>query len=77
MDEVTIKEKTTEQFRQEMIDDIFQAITKETDRSTSFVEKANYYGAKLAEAKIEGLHKALSIMLDASTVSVKERQKKT
>ncbi len=72
MSEIAVQEKPIEQFRQEMIDGIFQAVTKETGRSTSFMKKADYYNAKRAEAKIEGLHQALSIILEVSTVVVKE-----
>lgn len=72
MDKIIVQEKSAEQFRQEIIDNIFQAIARETSRSVSFVEKADYLNAKLTDAKIDGLHKVLSIMLDASIIDVKE-----
>jgi len=70
--EIAVKEKPMEQFRQEMVDDLFQEITKETNNSATFTENGNYYNAKLTEAKIEGLHKSLSIILEVSTIDVKE-----
>lgn len=72
VDKTTVQEKSVEQFRQEIIDGIFRVIGRETDRSVSFVEKADYLNAKLTDAKIEGLHRVLGIMLDASTIVVKE-----
>jgi len=72
MGEIVVKEKPIEQFRQDMIDDIFRAITKETTSSTDFEQRGDLFNAKLSGAKIEGLHKALSIMLETSTVVVKE-----
>ena len=71
--EITTQKKPIEQFRQEIISYIFQAIGKETDRSVSFVEKADYVRAKFCDYKIEGLHKALSIMMEESTIDVKEK----
>ena len=70
---IVVKEKPIEQFRQEMVDDIFKAVTKETTSAAIFTKNGDYYNAKLAEAKIEGLHKALSIILEASTIDVKEK----
>lgn len=72
IDEIAIQEKPIEQFRQEIVDSIFRAITKETDRSVFFVQKADYVRAKFCDYKIEGLHKAMNIMLEASTIGVKE-----
>ena len=71
MDEVAVKEKPVEQFRQEIVDNIFQVITKEICSSVLFMGRADYLSVKLCEAKIEGLQKALSIMLEASTIDVK------
>jgi len=70
---IACKSKSIEQFRGELVDSIFSAIRKETANSTVFMENADYLNAKLVEAKIEGLHKAMSIMLDASTIVVKEK----
>jgi len=67
-----VQEKPVEQFRQEIIADIFRMIEEETRRAISFVEKADYVRSKFCECKIEGLHKALGIILEASTVDVKE-----
>ena len=67
-----ITKKTIEDFRVEIVDSIYSAIRKETTRSASFTRKANYFNAKLAEAKIEGLHIALGAVIDAATVEVKE-----
>lgn len=71
--DITTKKKTIEQFRQELVDAIYSAIREETIISADFTKEADYFRAKLAEAKIEGLHKALGIMLDASIVEVKEK----
>ncbi len=64
--------KTVEGFRVEITDAIFKAIRRETSRSASFTRKADYFRAKLAEAKIEGFHVALGIVIDAATTEVKE-----
>ncbi len=70
-DKVVVQEKTIEQFRQKLVDVLFREITKETDNSILFVNNADYLNAKLNEAIIKGLHKALSIILEASTIDVK------
>ena len=67
-----ISKKTVEQFRVEIVDFIYKSIRKETTRSASFTRKADYFRAKLAEAKIEGLHIALGAVIDASTIDVRE-----
>lgn len=72
MSEIAVKEKPIEQFRQELVDDIFKRVSEETTNSATFIKNGNYYSAKLAEAKIEGLYKALNIIFEASTVVVKE-----
>ncbi len=70
---VVVQEKTIEQFRQELIDDLFRGVAKETASAVTFTKNGDYYSAHLAEAKIKGLHKALSIILEASTIVVKEK----
>ena len=72
MSEIAVQEKTIEQFRQELVDDIFKRVAEETTNSATFTKNGNYYSAKLAEAKIEGLYKALNIIFEASTIDVKE-----
>ena len=69
---IAVKEKPAEQFRQDIVDGIFRAITKETTSSTDFEQRGDLFNAKLSEARIEGLHKALGIVLEASTINVKE-----
>jgi len=69
---IAVKEKPIEQFRQDMIDDVFRAITKETTSSTDFEQRGDLFNAKLSEARIEGLHKALGVILEVSTIVVKE-----
>ena len=69
---VVVQGKSIEQFRQDIVDDLFREITKETASSVTFVERGDYVRAKFCDYKIEGLHKALSIMLYASTIVVKE-----
>jgi len=66
------RKKTIEQFRIEITDAIYSAIKKETNRSAEFTRTADYFRAKLAEAKIEGLHIALGAIIDAAAVEVKE-----
>jgi len=73
VNDATVKEKSAEQFRQEIVGDIFRMILEKTDRSISFVRKADYLNAKLTDAKIEGLHEVLDAILNASTINVKER----
>ena len=70
----TVKVKTTEEFRVEIVDSIFKSIRRETTRSANFTRRADYLRAKLAEAKIEGLHIALGAVIDAATVEVKEEE---
>lgn len=65
--------KTVESFRVEIVDSIYKSIRRETTRSAAFTRKADYFRAKLAEAKIEGLHIALGAVIDAATVEVKEK----
>lgn len=72
LDEIAAQEKPIEQFRQEIVGSIYLAIRKETASANLFMEKADYLNVKLCETKIAGLHKALSILLEASTVEVKE-----
>lgn len=69
---ITAQKKILEQFRVEIVDAIFSTIREETANSVVFMENADYLNAKLTETKIEGLHKALGIVLAASTVEVKE-----
>ena len=69
---LTVDKKSIESFRVEIIDSIYKALRKETTRSASFTRKADYYRAKLAEAKIEGLHIALGAIIDASSINIKE-----
>ena len=69
---IKTQEKTVEQFRTEVVDALYAAIKRETVRSVSFVEIADYVRAKFCENKIEGLNKALGIIVDASTILVKE-----
>jgi hypothetical protein len=68
----TVKVKTVEEFRVEVTDAIYKAIKKEINKSAAFTRTADYLSAKLAEAKIEGLHIALGAIIDAATVEVKE-----
>lgn len=66
-----VEKKTIEQFRTELVDAIHITIKRETINSVSFIKKADYFRAKLAEAKIDGLNTALGIIIDAAAVKVK------
>ena len=67
-----VQKKTVEQFRAEIVDSLLNSIKKETEKSVDFIKVADYLNAKVTEAKIEGLHTALGVIIDASTISVKE-----
>lgn len=68
-----VKKKTIEQFRAEIVDAIHAETVKETAKSVRFIRTADYLNAKLSEAKIAGFHFVLGVVIDASTVSVKEK----
>lgn len=71
-DGIEVHRKTIEEFRSELTDSIFLAIKEETANSTTFMKSADYFSVKLSEAKIEGIHKALNIIIEASIIEVKE-----
>ncbi len=65
--------KTVPEFRLGITDALYKAIRKETARSAAFTRTADYFRAKLSEAKIESFHITLGIVIDASTVKVEEK----
>ncbi len=70
MAEPKIKKKTIEEFRVEITDSIYKSIRKETTRSATFTRAGNYLEAKISEARIEGLHLALSSVIDAVSIII-------
>lgn len=73
METLLTTRKTIEEFRVEVTDNLYKHIKREVRRSANFVRIANYYEAKLSEARLEGLHLGLSAVIDAVTVEVKEK----
>ena len=60
------------EFRANVSDELHKELRKETTRAARFVRQANYYEAKITEAKIEGLHVALGILIDEPAVVIEE-----
>lgn len=58
-----------------IIEKLYTHSRRETKRAVAFVKSADYARAKFCESRNEGLHKAISIVLDEAVVEVKDESK--
>lgn len=67
-----VNPKPIEEFRNNIVDKVFAKLRQETSASLKFIKKSDYARAKMCESRIEAYHLALGIILDESSIIIKE-----